>query len=779
MHRLLPLSIIFLLFTVSRLQAQTFTFQCVCDYVTAADSNCDICNSQVQSRLFCGLLVKKNGVAYKWIDQPYIVKQQGQNVVITEIIPNAETITIARTGTAFGTMDSLKMAVDCPCNSFKDPLFWNSDSTNVGPVYFGDTMFIVGRGIVSVQYDSLLRKYVIDADTTGLGGGGGGTGTVINVAATAPAAGFTISGSPITVSGTFVFTLANDLAGVEGLTGTGIASRTGTDTWALRTITAGTGSITVNNGDGVGGNPTINNTDPDQSTTNELQTYSHSGTTSYTNTLSNGGGSFTIQGGTGITVSHTTGTVTLATTITQYTDEQAQDAVGNILTDSGTIDFTYNDAGNTITAIVIDNSISDSKIRQSAGLSVIGRSATTTGNVADITGTTDQVLRVNTAGTSLGFGTVATGGITNQAVTYAKIQNMATNRFLGRITAGSGSPEELTGTQATTLLDVFTSTLKGLAPASGGGTTNFLRADGTWAAPTISLSGTANRFALWTATNTLGDDAAFTFDGANDRATFTGSVAGTGANNAFLNLNGGSITGTVEALRASVNASTSLDLVVANARNVSNTGNAKIEAQVGGTSAGDAFFMTSILGGNFAVFGIDNSDADKWKLSFNPTGSVPGGTANKGLIMTADATPLFGINLDAPVEEMDVAGEVRARHLLNTGNLWNNGLCAFGAGAGTAPTINGLTGGNNFFLFEFTTGTLPVNNGIIATLTFPNAYPVGPTYTVFSARNNQTATDIAKFYVSTSSDTAITFQANGTLNASTAYKFIFITGGRE
>jgi hypothetical protein len=32
-------------------------------------------------------------------------------------------------------------------------------------------------------------------------------------------------------------------------------------------------------------------------------------------------------------------------------------------------------------------------------------------------------------------------------------------------------------------LDLFTSSLKGLAPASGGGTTNFLRADGTWAAP--------------------------------------------------------------------------------------------------------------------------------------------------------------------------------------------------------------------------------------------------------------------------------------------------------
>jgi phage-related tail fiber protein len=35
----------------------------------------------------------------------------------------------------------------------------------------------------------------------------------------------------------------------------------------------------------------------------------------------------------------------------------------------------------------------------------------------------------------------------------------------------------------TATLNVFTSTLKGLAPSSGGGTTNFLRADATWAAP--------------------------------------------------------------------------------------------------------------------------------------------------------------------------------------------------------------------------------------------------------------------------------------------------------
>lgn len=52
----------------------------------------------------------------------------------------------------------------------------------------------------------------------------------------------------------------------------------------------------------------------DGSATNEIQTYGHSGTTSYTNTLSLSGGSFTIQAGTNVSVSHSGGTVTISAT---------------------------------------------------------------------------------------------------------------------------------------------------------------------------------------------------------------------------------------------------------------------------------------------------------------------------------------------------------------------------------------------------------------------------------------------------------------------------------
>lgn len=87
------------------------------------------------------------------------------------------------------------------------------------------------------------------------------------------------------------------------------------------------------------------------------------------------------------------------------------------------------------------------------------------------------------------YGDITVGGsgttmtIDNNVVTNAKLADVPTATIKGRTTAGTGDPEDLTAAQATALLNTFTSVDKGLAPASGGGTANFLRADGTWAAP--------------------------------------------------------------------------------------------------------------------------------------------------------------------------------------------------------------------------------------------------------------------------------------------------------
>lgn len=66
---------------------------------------------------------------------------------------------------------------------------------------------------------------------------------------------------------------------------------------------------------------------------------------------------------------------------------------------------------------------------------------------------------------------------------FGQAGQIPNNRVLGNVSGAQASPAPLTATQLTTLCNAFTATLPGCAPASGGGTVNFLRADGTWNIP--------------------------------------------------------------------------------------------------------------------------------------------------------------------------------------------------------------------------------------------------------------------------------------------------------
>lgn len=131
--------------------------------------------------------------------------------------------------------------------------------------------------------------------------------------------------------------------------------------------------------------------------------------------------------------------------------------------------------------VVANNAVTNAKAADMAANTVKANATASTADPADLAVAANTVI--GRQGGNIVAAQVATGQVANDAVDNTKLANMAASTFKGRVTASTGDPEDMTAAQATSLLDPFTSSAKGLAPASGGGTTNFLRADGTWTAP--------------------------------------------------------------------------------------------------------------------------------------------------------------------------------------------------------------------------------------------------------------------------------------------------------
>ncbi len=108
-----------------------------------------------------------------------------------------------------------------------------------------------------------------------------------------------------------------------------------------------------------------------------------------------------------------------------------------------------------LTLSITTNGIGDTLLRQSAGLSVIGRTSSTLGNVADITAGTDGFI-LRRSGTALAFGQIVAAGITDGTITLVKNAAIAAATILGNNTAGSVSPIALTASQARTVLGLGT-----------------------------------------------------------------------------------------------------------------------------------------------------------------------------------------------------------------------------------------------------------------------------------------------------------------------------------
>ena len=133
---------------------------------------------------------------------------------------------------------------------------------------------------------------------------------------------------------------------------------------------------------------------------------------------------------------------TLTSTITQYTNEDAQDAVGGALTS----EFTYNDAGNSIAI----NSIAWSKLT--------GTPTTLSGyGISDTSANLDTAITDDTGSGALVFGTsptIGTATLTNPSID--KISNLTSNGFV-KTSGGDGTLSIDTNTYLTAETDTLSS----------------------------------------------------------------------------------------------------------------------------------------------------------------------------------------------------------------------------------------------------------------------------------------------------------------------------------
>lgn len=393
-------------------------------------------------------------------------------------------------------------------------------------------------------------------------------------------------------------------------------------------------------------------------------------------------------------------------------------------------------------ATITNNAVSDAKLRDSAALSVIGRSANSTGDPADIAASVDgQVLRI--AANTLSFGTVATAGIENDAVTYAKIQNVTDARLLGRSAGSAGDAQEITvGT--------------GLLLSAGALTSTITQG--------VTGSGVSNRVAIWNGTSSISSDAApLWFDGTNDRLGI-GTTSPTAAFEASF-----AAASTTEAFRMSGNMNANMYALLANTNTTNASGNTILQLQTGGVNAGDPLIQYSVSGGSTVSMGVDNSDVDKFKIKYASTPSSS--PANGGLTMTNNTPHRFGINNDAPAYDLDVANTTRSKTFINTSAAPG---VVVGTGMGTSPSGISVVGGQNGFIYSFTTGTSPAAAATIFTVTYNATFPTG-SFPVFSPGNTATAAAIGNGNIYIGSTTASTFVVSsvGSLTASTAYVLYF------
>ena len=300
-----------------------------------------------------------------------------------------------------------------------------------------------------------------------------------------------------------------------------------------------------------------------------------------------------------------------------------------------------------------------------------------------ITGT--GIATITGSGSTINVQAIEVDGSTSNELQNLSIGTRTSSTYPINISSGSG-----------TSLGVFTTSLAGLAPSSGGGTTNFLRADGTWAAPPggggDGIYGGSDNLTAGTTTATILSGSVFNFQYNTGDSEFT--ISGTGT---FLRSNPSGASNAVEldADGVSIEAASGdqIDFNVAGGTN---------EIVIDGT---DVFINDGLLiGGNTSNqlrVGSDGSAATMGhKVTFS--GSFAQFQSDGDILIQADDGAGDDIYLTADDDIIYVADRMYSA----------NGDLNLGTGVVKLGTVLGHTGGSHIILSDGVAPTSSVLNSV-------------------------------------------------------------------